>query len=107
MKYKVQITEDAEDDLFDLYTYIALNDSQGAAEKIIGQLESACERLEAMPLRGRIPPELRRIGVDQYRELNFKAYRIVYHVERNNVFVHCVLDGRRDLQELLEQRLLR
>lgn len=25
----------------------------------------------------------------------------------SDVFIHCILDGRRELQELLEQRLLR
>ena len=31
----------------------------------------------------------------------------IYQIEGQTVFVHCVLDGRRDLQELLERRLLR
>ena len=60
-----------------------------------------------MPNRDRIPPELRTVGVDQCRELIFKEYRIIYQVRGKNVFIHCVLDRRRDLQELLEQRLLR
>jgi len=34
-------------------------------------------------------------------------YRIIYEVVESNVFVHCVLDGRRSLQELLEMRLLK
>ena len=60
-----------------------------------------------MPERGHIPPELERIGVFGFREIHFKPYRIVYEIERKGVFIHCVLDGRRDLQELLESRLLR
>ncbi len=107
MKFNVQIIEDAEQDLFDIYSYIASTDSTPKAENLINQLESFCRKLETMPNRGRIPPELHRIGVDQYRELIFKGYRIIYQVYNKNVFIHCVLDGRRDLQELLEQRLLR
>ena len=107
MKYHVQIIEDAEEDLFDIHQYIALNDSTENADKLIGQLESACQRLETMPNRGRIPPELRRLCVSQYRELIFKSYRIIYQIQDPNVFIHCFLDARRDLQELLEQRLLR
>lgn len=107
MKYKVQIIEDAEQDLFDLYSYIALTDSPAKAGELIDQLELFFRKLETTPHRGRIPPELKRIGVDQYRELIFKVYRIIYQIQSNNVFIHCILDSRRDLQEYLEQRLLR
>jgi toxin ParE1/3/4 len=53
-------------------------------------------------------PELGRIGIaHEFRELIFKPYRIIYSVTRSEVFVHCILDGRRDLQDLLEEKLLR
>ena len=59
------------------------------------------------PERGRIPPELERIGVYEYLEIHVKAYRIIYQIIDNDVFIHCILDGRRDLLELLEYRILR
>jgi prevent-host-death family protein len=34
-------------------------------------------------------------------------YRILYEVQEQAVFVHAILDGRRDLRDLLERRLLR
>jgi toxin ParE1/3/4 len=43
----------------------------------------------------------------EFREIHFKPYRIIYQIIDKRVFVHCVLDGRRDLQELLERRMLR
>ena len=60
-----------------------------------------------MPGRGHVPPELERIGVRGYLEIHFKPYRIFYQIAGRKVFVHCVLDGRRALQEVLERRLLR
>ena len=57
--------------------------------------------------RGRIPPELERIAVYEYREIHVKAYLIIYQIIDNDVFIHCILKGRRDLQELLEHRILR
>jgi toxin ParE1/3/4 len=50
---------------------------------------------------------LERLGVLEYREVFFKPYRIIYEVARASVFIHCVLDGRRDLRDILQQRLLR
>jgi toxin ParE1/3/4 len=64
-------------------------------------------KLETMLLRGHIPPELERIGVLEFREIFFKPYRIIYQVIRSDVYFHCVLDGRRDLQDLLQRRVLR
>jgi toxin ParE1/3/4 len=107
MKFRVQVIADAEDDLLDIYNYIHLNDSAVAAEHVLVQLEQTCAKLAQCPERGHHPPELARIGLSEYREIHFKPYRIIYQISNRNVFIHCVLDGRRELQELLERRLLR
>jgi toxin ParE1/3/4 len=107
MKYAVHLVEDAEKDLFDIYRYVALNDSPEKAEKLLDHLEQTMLKLETFPERGHYPPELERIGVREYREVFYKPYRIVYQIMKSEVFIHCVLDGRRDLQELLQNRFLR
>ena len=73
----------------------------------LDQLESLCKRLSELPMRGHVPPELERIGVKSYREVHFKPYRVLCEVAGLEVYVHCVLDGRRDMQSLIERRLLR
>ncbi len=107
MKYKVIILYDAEDDIFDIYRYIFINDSKNKAEYVLGKIEEICLDLENLPERGHIPQELDWVGVSNYREIYFKPYRIIYEIESKKVYIHCVLDGRRDLQQLLERRLLR
>ena len=37
----------------------------------------------------------------------FDIYGVIYQIVGNKVFIHCVLDGRRNLQEILERRMLR
>lgn len=71
------------------------------------RLEQTCMSLADNPERGHIPPELERIAVYEYREIHIKAYRIIYQIIDNDVFIHCILGGRRDLQELLEYKILR
>jgi toxin ParE1/3/4 len=107
MKYKVVILSEAEDDIFDIYRYILSNDSKDSANYVFEKIEEMCLNLEEMPERGHIPPELERIGISNYREIHFKPYRIIYEIDGKKVFVHCVLDGRRDLQEILQRRLIR
>jgi toxin ParE1/3/4 len=107
MTYHVHVTEEAEHDLLDIWEHVALHDVPGKADDLLEKLEQTCERLSYSPQKGHIPPELDRIGVDRYREIHFKPYRIVYEIAARNVYVLAVLDGRRDLLALLERRLLR
>jgi toxin ParE1/3/4 len=107
MNYKVYIISDAEEDILSIYKYVSTNDSMENAEYLLGRIEEKCISLREYTGRGHIPPELERVGVFNYREIHFKPYRIIYEVIDSNVFVHCVLDGRRSLQELLEIRLLK
>lgn len=107
MRFRVHLVEDAENDLFDIYRYAALNGSHEQAESLLDNIEKTIIKLEAFPMRGRIPPELERISVLEFREVHYKPYKIIYEVRKSDVFIHCILDGRRDLQELLQKRLLR
>jgi len=107
MRFTVNLVIDAETDLFDIYLYVAQHDSVEKADRLLGYLEKTIMRLVTSPLRGSYPPELERIGVFEFREIFYKPYRIIYQVVKSKVHVHCVLDGRRDLQDLLQYRLLR
>jgi plasmid stabilization system protein ParE len=52
-------------------------------------------------------PELLRHGLAVWRELIVKPYRILYRIEGQTVYVLAVLDSRRDLEDLLLERLVR
>lgn len=107
MKYPVHIITEAEDDLFGIHQFVALNDSLEKAGKLLNKLEEACMSLSALPNRGHTPPELQRVAVDDYLEIHDKPYRIIYQIISRRVFIYCILDGRRNLDELLQERLLR
>ena len=107
MKYTVYIVADAEDDLFDIYRHIASADSLAKAERVIHKLQELIVSLEELPDRGHLPPELEFISVPDYKEVHYKPYRVIYQIVGKDVYVHCVLDGRRDMQSLLQERLFR
>ena len=107
MKYQVFLVAEAEEDVFDIYRYVLSGDGRDRADHVLAKLQETCESLSQMPNKGHIPPELERIGVRGYREVHFKPYRIIYQIVDKRVFIHCVLDGRRALQDVLERRLLR
>jgi len=107
VRFQVHIISEAEEDLFSIYQFVAINDSQERAEKLLTHLEETCLSLRELLNCGHIPPELKHVAVDDYLEIHYKMYRIIYRVISKRVFIHCVLDGRRDLEELLQERLIR
>jgi len=107
MKHQVLVVAEAEEDIFDIYKYVLRADGRNRADHLLVKLQETCQSLADMPRRGHSPPELERVGVSGYREIHFKPYRIIYQIVGRKVFIHCVLDGRRALQEVLEHRLLR
>lgn len=107
MTFTILLTQDADRDLFELYRYVAANDSPANALRLLDKIEKVIVGLEVMPTRGHYPSELERIGVLEFREVFFKPYRIIYEISGKDVLVHCVLDGRRDMVDLLQERLLR
>ncbi|VAX20739.1 hypothetical protein MNBD_IGNAVI01-1105 [hydrothermal vent metagenome] len=106
-KYKVLIDPQAKQDLKEIFYYIAINDNIGSAEKLLVSLESTCYKLEKYPEKGHIPQELRLTGIKRYLEIYYKPYRIIYEIENNLVYIHFVLDGKRNVQEILSERILR
>ncbi len=106
-KYDVVFDTDAEDDLFDIYAFVAVNESVDRADQLFAGLRDTCQKLRTLPRRGNIPAELFEIGVMDFRERHHKPYRIIYSLESTTVYVHCVLDGRRDIETILQERLLR
>jgi len=99
-------TSTARSDLEEIINYIA-EDSVSNALSVLDKLEAKAATLSLQPDRGRLVPELSRLGVCQYRELIESPWRIIYRIEINSVFVLAVVDSRRDLASILLHRLVR
>ena len=106
MSFLVQLTADAARDLEEICDYIDRHDAPGSADHVLEQIEKAFASLSEYPQRGNYPKELLDLGIREYREIFFKPYRIIYRVTGNNVYVLVIADGRRDMQALLQRRLL-
>lgn len=106
MPFAVLLTNDAARDLDEIYNYIALYDAPQKADDVLEQIEKAFSRLSESPERGAYPKELLSLGIREYREVFFKPYRIIYRIMDRNVYVLLIADGRRDMQSLLQRRLL-
>ena len=73
--------------------YIA-QDKPSAAEKWINTVFSKVEQLESSPEIGRVVPEIRN---DQFRELIYGNYRVIYHVEKKQISILTIRHGKQIL----------
>jgi len=105
--FEVFQTEQAERDIEDIYQYIAEQSGIARADRVLADLEKAYGALAQFPERGNLPKELRALGIEQFREIHHKPYRVIYRIVDRTVVVHCVIDGRRDMQSLLQRQLVR
>ena len=104
--FEVELTHGAEQDIEAITDSVAENGSPEIAGKLLDAILAKVEALEKFPLRGSIPKELAALGIRDYRQLLLKPYRLIYRVDGSKVVVTVIADGRRDLQALLERRLL-
>lgn len=107
MKYKVIIDPLAKEDMREIFFYVSINDSLEIANKLLEKIEETCYKLERLPHRGHVPEELRNTGIKKYLEIHYKPYRIIYEIRGKKIYVHSLLDGRRNIQEILSNRILR
>ena len=106
MSFQVFLTDDAARDLEDIYDYITEHDVPGKADDVLDRIETALASLTHSPERGVWPRELSALGMREFREIFFKPYRIIYRIIGQDVYVMLIADGRRDMQTLLQRRLL-
>lgn len=105
-EYSVYWTEAAQHDLESIINYIAV-DSIDNALSVLYKIKEKADSLYTLPDRGRIVPELKFHNIDNYRELIHYPWRIIYRIEKNIVYVLSVLDGRRNMEDILLERLLK
>jgi toxin ParE1/3/4 len=92
-KYSVQITPAAERDVEEIWTYVA-DDSPENATSFILRLEEQIESLEQFPERCPLIPENELLGTG-YRHLIYGAYRTIFRITGETVFIVRIIYGAR------------
>ena len=103
--YQVFWTQTAQQDLKKIIEYIA-DDSEVQARRVYLAIKQKADNLRQMPLQGRIIPELRYYSILTYRELISPPWRIIYKTEENKVWVLAVIDGKRNVEDILLDRFI-
>ncbi|RIZ65338.1 MAG: type II toxin-antitoxin system RelE/ParE family toxin [Methylococcales bacterium] len=107
MTVKVVILESAEQDLKELKAYLSKHFSLTTWQETFGKLKKSIRVLNDYPYSGTIPEEFERLNISQYRQIISGMNRIIYEVRQDILYIHIIVDARRDLKALLIRRLLR
>ncbi len=107
MKFAVEFDPLATKDLKEIFRYVAINDNFESAEKLLISLEESCLSLSDLPERGHAIREIKYTSSEKYLELQNNPYRIIYQIVKGIVYIHAVIDGRRNVRDVLIQRNLR
>ena len=93
------ISDEAEEDLAEIWAYIALDNSR-AADKFIEKLRRTCQILSEFPGMGPMRPELAK----DLRSFPVGRYIIFYRRSEQGIDVARVIHGMRNIKRVLGKR---
>lgn len=91
----IQRTVQAEEDLIEIWIYIA-QDNPGAADRVLNEIEQRFYALADNPLMGRLRPDI----APELRYFAVGKYLILYRTIPDGVQIVRVIHGARDLPSL-------
>lgn len=104
-EFEVYWTNIASKDLINIIQYIKV-ENPTIAKKIFIEIKKECENLKFLPEKFRIVPELQNIGIKKYRELIHQRWRVIYKIDKNNIYILAVIDSSRNFEDILLNRLI-
>ena len=90
-KFKVNLTQLAQRDLEQIYSYIAADSIKNAMNFVL-ELEKKIYSLDTFPERQPLIAENEFFATD-YRHLIYKKYRVIYRISEKTVFILRVIRG--------------
>jgi toxin ParE1/3/4 len=106
MKYKLNWSKDAGEEFIEIISWYKYNVGKNIAKKIHSKISSRIKKLKEMPGIGKPVQILKDIGVNDYRQIVQDNWIIYYRVEGQNINIISVIDGRRNLEEILYKKII-
>jgi toxin ParE1/3/4 len=107
MILRVVLLQSAERDLVELKSYLVKKFGSSQWRISYAHLKESIRNLAHFPQAGVVTDELQTLNLTQYRQVICGMNRLIYEVRQDVVYVHMIVDTRRDVSTLLMQRILR
>ena len=105
---KIEWTPDGIDSLNEILDYYLDRAGEIVANTIYDKIMKKIELLELEEIKTKQTPELKNIGIFDIYELLINPWKIYYKISSDNkkVYILFVLDGRRNLEEILISKVI-
>lgn len=105
LKYRVLPT--ARIGMDELRNYIVRTFGWETWRQTSAQIQETITQIRQYPDSGHMPAELEGFVDERFRQALSGRNRIIYQVREDTIFIHLVVDTRRDLPALLQRIVLR
>lgn len=105
-KFKITIPSVVKQDIEEIILYYQ-KDRKDYARYVYDRIVFRIQTLETFPEKGRIVPELQKNNIIGIREVVESYWRIIYRIENDSVIILAVIDGRRNVDDILIRKLKR
>jgi plasmid stabilization system protein ParE len=105
---KINWTPDSIDSFNEIIDYYKHHYGDNVADNIYRKIIKEIDCLEIMEIRTKITQELKDIGIMDVYELSVNPWKIYYKIseDNKNAFILFVLDGRRNIEEILISKVI-
>ena len=103
-QYEIFLTQFAETDIKEIIVYYS-EDNLDYALKLLDKFKTKIFSLKNFPEKGKIVPELEKQGIIKYRQILEGNFRIIYSIKDHSIYIHIIVDSRRNLEEILLLKL--
>lgn len=106
MQHFISWSVDAADELAQIVKYIREHSSKKTASDVYNRIKVKVDSTMSVPESGRIVPELSTIGINDIHEFIENPWRIFYKVVGQEIRIISIIDGRRNLEEILYKKIM-
>jgi toxin ParE1/3/4 len=106
MRYKIIWSKDAGEEFVEIISWYKYNTGKNVAQKIYTKINSQIKKLKDMPENGKRAQILKDIWINDYRQIIQDHWIIYYKVEGQSIHIVSVIDGRRNLEEILYKKII-
>jgi plasmid stabilization system protein ParE len=105
---EIEWTPDGVNSLNEILDYYHDRAGENVASNIYQKILMEIELLEVEEIRTKQTPELKDIGIYDVYELPINPWKVYYKISDDNkkVFILFILDGRRNLEEVLISKVI-
>jgi toxin ParE1/3/4 len=99
-------SEDASNDLIEIISYSKNKYGTKIAQEASDRIILKIEKLISFPNQGKVVPELNEIGLREVKEILELPWRIFYKYENSIIYIISIIDGRRNIEEILYKKII-